>query len=67
MITGTSLENLWGILAWPKASSLFTLASNESDTGLSPKVDMEERANLSQGALSLVRALEDDEEVLDEA
>jgi hypothetical protein len=32
-----------------------------------PKVDMEERANLSQGALSLVRALEDDEEVLDEA
>jgi len=38
MITGTSLENLWGILAWPKASSLFTLASNESDTGLSLSV-----------------------------
>ena len=60
-------------IIWPNASSFVTLASNGSDMGLflllrelhasiilwqeAPKCDMEERTHLSQGALSLARAL----------
>ena len=63
---------------WSNASSVVTLARKGSDTGLpfqlrklhgriilwqeAPKVDMEERAHLSQGALSLAWVLAHGEE-----